>query len=45
MTDTSTNGMTVNGLRVEKSQLLARGDVLKIGPEEYRFYADIAKDR
>jgi pSer/pThr/pTyr-binding forkhead associated (FHA) protein len=43
VTDTSTNGMTVNGLRVEKSQLLARGDVLKIGPEEYRFYADVAK--
>lgn len=43
VTDTSTNGMTVNGLRVEKTQLLARGDVLKIGPEEYRFYADIAK--
>jgi pSer/pThr/pTyr-binding forkhead associated (FHA) protein len=43
VTDLSTNGLTVNGLRVEKSQLLGRGDVLKIGPEEYRFYADIAK--
>src|SRR5471032_1735978 len=43
VTDLSTNGLTVNGVRVEKSQLLSRGDVLKIGPEEYRFYADIAK--
>ncbi len=41
--DLSTNGMTVNGVRVEKSRLLGRGDVLKIGPEEYRFYADVAK--
>lgn len=43
VTDLSTNGMTINGLRVEKSQLLGRGDVLRIGPEEYRFYADVAK--
>jgi pSer/pThr/pTyr-binding forkhead associated (FHA) protein len=43
VTDLSTNGLTVNGARVEKTQLLGRGDVLKIGPEEYRFYADIAK--
>ena len=43
VTDLSTNGLTVNGTRVEKSQLLGRGDVLKIGPEEYRFYADVAK--
>jgi pSer/pThr/pTyr-binding forkhead associated (FHA) protein len=41
--DLSTNGMTVNGVRVEKTRLLGRGDVLKIGPEEYRFYADVAK--
>lgn len=43
LTDTSTNGLTVNGVRVEKTQLLGRGDVLKIGPEEYRFYADVLK--
>jgi pSer/pThr/pTyr-binding forkhead associated (FHA) protein len=43
VTDSSTNGLTVNGVRVEKTQLLGRGDVLKIGPEEYRFYADTAK--
>lgn len=43
VTDLSTNGMTVNGLRVDKTQLLGRADVLKIGPEEYRFYADVAK--
>ncbi len=44
VTDNSTNGLTVNGLRVEKSQRLGRGDVLKIGPEEYRFYADVARE-
>ena len=43
LTDNSTNGLTVNGVRVEKSQRLGGGDVLKIGPEEYRFYADVAK--
>lgn len=43
VTDSSTNGLTVNGVRVDKSQRLGRGDVLKIGPEEYRFYADVAK--
>ena len=43
VTDLSTNGMTVNGVRVAKTQLLGRADVLKIGPEEYRFYADVAK--
>ncbi|MGH7656140.1 MAG: FHA domain-containing protein [Gemmatimonadaceae bacterium] len=43
VTDNSTNGLTVNGVRVEKSQRLGRADVLKIGPEEYRFYADVAK--
>lgn len=43
LTDLSTNGLTINGLRVAKTQLLGRGDVIKIGPEEYRFYADVAK--
>jgi pSer/pThr/pTyr-binding forkhead associated (FHA) protein len=43
LTDLSTNGLTVNGVRIEKTHLLGRGDVLKIGPEEYRFYADVAK--
>jgi pSer/pThr/pTyr-binding forkhead associated (FHA) protein len=43
LTDLSTNGVFVNGTRIEKTQLLGRGDILKIGPEEFRFYADIAK--
>ncbi len=43
LTDLSTNGVFVNGIRIEQSQVLGRGDVLKIGPEEFRFYADIAK--
>lgn len=43
LTDHSTNGVFVNGTRIEKTQVLGRGDVLKIGPEEFRFYADVAK--
>ena len=43
LTDLSTNGVFVNGLRIEQSQVLGRGDVLKIGPEEFRFYADVVK--
>ncbi len=43
LTDHSTNGVWVNGARVSGSQLLGRGDVLKMGNEEFRFYADVAK--
>ena len=38
--DRSTNGLLVNGARIEKVQLLARADVIRIGSEEFRFYAD-----
>lgn len=43
LTDASTNGIWVNGARVQGSQLLGRGDVIKMGNEEFRFYADVAK--
>jgi pSer/pThr/pTyr-binding forkhead associated (FHA) protein len=43
LTDHSTNGVWVNGARVSGSQLLGRGDVIKMGTEEFRFYADVAK--
>ncbi|MEO8623189.1 MAG: FHA domain-containing protein [bacterium] len=39
--DTSANGLYVNGERVQGSHKLARADVLRIGSEEFRFYADI----
>jgi pSer/pThr/pTyr-binding forkhead associated (FHA) protein len=42
VTDTSTNGLFVNGDRIEGMQILGRGDVLRIGPDEFRFYADVA---
>ena len=42
VTDMSANGLSVNGDRVASSCRLARGDVLKIGPEEFRFHADAA---
>jgi pSer/pThr/pTyr-binding forkhead associated (FHA) protein len=40
--DTSTNGSFVNGDRVQDQRILARGDVIRIGEEEFRFYADPA---
>lgn len=43
LTDHSTNGVWVNGTRISGTQLLGRGDVLKMGSEEFRFYADVAK--
>jgi hypothetical protein len=39
--DLSTNGVLVNGTRVSGSQLLARADVVRVGSEEFRFYADV----
>jgi predicted component of type VI protein secretion system len=41
--DHSTNGVWVNGTRVQNSQLLARADVVRVGSEEFRFYADVAQ--
>ena len=43
LTDHSTNGVWVNGSRVAERQTLGRGDVIKMGAEEFRFYADVAK--
>src|SRR5881396_892118 len=40
LVDSSTNGSFVNDERVEGQRLLARGDVLKLGDEQFRFYAD-----
>ncbi|HEX7937565.1 MAG TPA: FHA domain-containing protein, partial [Gemmatimonadaceae bacterium] len=41
-TDHSTNGVWVNGNRLQGSQVLARADVVRVGGEEFRFYADVA---
>lgn len=38
--DHSVNGTFVNGKRVSHSHLLARADVIRIGTDEFRFYAD-----
>jgi pSer/pThr/pTyr-binding forkhead associated (FHA) protein len=38
--DLSTNGVLVNGARVADRLPLGRGDTIRIGQEEYRFYAD-----
>ncbi|HEY2907607.1 MAG TPA: FHA domain-containing protein, partial [Vicinamibacterales bacterium] len=40
--DLSANGVFVNGARVDRTQLLARSDVIRIGSEEFRFYANVA---
>jgi len=40
--DISVNGTYVNGERIGKTHLLARADVIRIGNDEFRFYADAA---
>lgn len=42
LTDHSTNGVWVNGNRVQGTQVLSRADVVRVGSEEFRFYADVA---
>jgi pSer/pThr/pTyr-binding forkhead associated (FHA) protein len=39
--DMSANGVFLNGERVQGSHRLARADVLRVGSEEFRFYADV----
>ena len=39
ITDRSTNGVQVNGVKVHGSQPVANGDVIRIGEHEYRFDA------
>jgi FHA domain len=41
LTDLSTNGVLVNGVRVKYSVLLGRGDVIRLASEEFRFDADV----
>lgn len=38
--DLSVNGTYVNGERIGKTHALARADVIRIGNDEFRFYAD-----
>jgi pSer/pThr/pTyr-binding forkhead associated (FHA) protein len=40
--DLSVNGTYVNGERIGRSHLLARADVIRIGNDEFRFYAESA---
>jgi pSer/pThr/pTyr-binding forkhead associated (FHA) protein len=42
LVDSSTNGTSVNDVRVEGQRLLARADSITIGEEKFRFYADTA---
>ena len=42
--DLSVNGTFVNGRRIGRRHLLARADVIRIGTDEYRFYADAAPE-
>lgn len=42
LVDSSTNGVFVNDERVQGQRLLTRGDVIRIGEESFRFYADAA---
>jgi pSer/pThr/pTyr-binding forkhead associated (FHA) protein len=40
ITDTSANGLMVNGTPVVGSERLARGDIISVADENFRFYAD-----
>src|SRR5213083_2522615 len=40
LVDSSTNGTFVNEERVEGQRILARADVIRLGDEQFRFYAD-----
>lgn len=40
LVDISVNGTYVNAERIGKTHLLARADVIRIGNDEFRFYAD-----
>jgi pSer/pThr/pTyr-binding forkhead associated (FHA) protein len=40
LVDLSVNGTYVNGERIGKTHRLARADVIRIGNDEFRFYAD-----
>jgi pSer/pThr/pTyr-binding forkhead associated (FHA) protein len=42
LNDLSVNGTYVNGERAGRQHLLARADVIRIGHDEFRFYADAA---
>lgn len=42
LVDSSTNGSYINDARVEGQKLLSRADVIRIGEESFRFYADVA---
>ena len=42
LVDYSANGTWVNGERVQNQRLLSRADVIRMGEEEFRFYADLA---
>jgi len=45
LVDSSTNGTFVNEERVQGQRILARADVVRIGDESFRFYADLAAGR
>lgn len=38
--DHSTNGVLVNGEKVQGQRLLARSDMIRVGEDDFRFYAD-----
>ena len=42
LVDSSTNGTFVNEERIGGQRILARADVIRLGDEQFRFYADVA---
>jgi len=41
--DTSANGALVNGVPIDRRLVLKRGDVLRFGPVDFRFYAEAVR--
>ncbi len=41
LVDSSTNGTFVNEERVQGQRILARADMIRLGDEQFRFYADV----
>ncbi len=44
LVDSSTNGTFVNGERIQGQRSLKRGDVIRCGDDEFRFYADASTE-
>ncbi len=45
LVDASTNGTFVNGDRIDGERVLVRADIIRVGDDEFRFYADAVSEQ